>query len=155
MRDLTAGNLWLVPNRVHWLAGEGSAAESAPRHKGGHGETDQVDHGRRPLATREVHDYRASKQQHRTRSSQRHQNRRDAEREGSGAEVSKLSRLVAPSRFLIGGMTAVPRGCRHPVRLLGGLRLPGMRLPDPLLCLAAQPPAPRPITRLKHRLWPR
>ena len=64
------------------LPGERPWAEAAPRHEGGHGEIDQVPDDRGPLATAQAHDHRASKQQHRTGSSQRHQNRRDAERGG-------------------------------------------------------------------------
>ena len=92
------------------LPGERSWAEAAPRHEGGHGEIDQVGDDRCPLATAEAHDHRASKQQYRAGSSQRHQNRRDAERgghdqadrsqelegsdglEGTGAEVFNPSR---------------------------------------------------------------
>jgi hypothetical protein len=98
-----------------------SGPEAAPRHEGGHGEIDQVDHGCCILATAEAHDHRADKQQHRTGCSQRHQNRRDVKRggqdqgrrsqelegsdrlEGTGAEVS--THLVAapmPAIFSLG-----------------------------------------------------
>ncbi len=56
------------------------------------------------------------------------------------------------SRFLIGGMAATPEGDSTRFAFLGGLRLPGMRLLDPLLGPAAQPLALRPIRRLEHRL---
>src|SRR6266511_5495073 len=42
-------------------AGEGLGAEAAPRHEGGHGEIDQVDHARYRLATAEARDHRANK----------------------------------------------------------------------------------------------
>jgi hypothetical protein len=74
------------------------------------------------LSTTQAHDHRASKQQHRTSSSQRHQNRRDAERgghdqadrsqelegsdalEGTGAEVFNPSRggAAPTSQLLLG-----------------------------------------------------
>src|SRR6266536_1186608 len=102
-------------------AGEGLGAEAAPRHEGGHGEIDQVDHDRYRLATAEARDHRANKQQHRTGSSQRHQNRRDVERggqdqarrrqelegsdglEGTGAEVFDPSRGGAHAGHLLLG----------------------------------------------------
>jgi hypothetical protein len=59
---------------------------------------------------------------------------------------------VMQSRFLIGGMAAVPEADGTRFAFLGGLRLPGMRLLDPVLCPAARPLALRPIRRLEHRL---
>ena len=56
------------------------------------------------------------------------------------------------SRFLIGGMAAVPEAGGTRFAFLGGLRLPGMRLLDPVLRPAGQPLALRPIRRLEHRL---
>ena len=59
---------------------------------------------------------------------------------------------VMQSRFVIGGMAAVaePEGTRF--ALLGGLRVPGARLIDPLIRPAAARLARRPINRLEHRL---
>jgi hypothetical protein len=62
---------------------------------------------------------------------------------------------VMQSRFLIGGMAAAPEGESTRFAFLGGLRLPGIRLLDPVLRAAAQPLALRPITRLEHRLQAR
>jgi len=62
---------------------------------------------------------------------------------------------VMQSRFIIGGMAAVPEGQATRFALLGGLRLPGIRLLDPLLRPATQPLALRPISRLEHRLQDR
>ena len=62
---------------------------------------------------------------------------------------------VMQSRFLIGGMAAAPEGESTRFAFLGGLRLPGIRLLDPMLRAAAQPLALRPITRLEHRLQAR
>lgn len=62
---------------------------------------------------------------------------------------------VMQSRFLIGGMAAAPEGDSTRFAFLGGLRLPGIRLLDPMLRAAAQPLALRPITRLEHRLQAR
>jgi hypothetical protein len=59
------------------------------------------------------------------------------------------------SRFLIGGMAAAPEGESTRFAFLGGLRLPGIRLIDPLLRPAAQSLALRPIKRLEHRLQAR
>jgi hypothetical protein len=69
--------------------------------------------------------------------------------------VLRPSWCVMQSRFLIGGMAAVPEAGGTRFVFLGGLRLPGMRLLDPLLRQAAQPLALRPITRLEHRLQAR
>jgi len=62
---------------------------------------------------------------------------------------------VMQSRFIIGGMAAAPEGQVTRFAFLGGLRLPGIRLLDPLLRPAAQPLALRPINRLEHRLQAR
>jgi len=62
---------------------------------------------------------------------------------------------VMQSRFLIGGMAAVPEGEGTRFAFLGGLRLPGIRLLDPILRPAARPLARRPISRLEHRLQAR
>jgi len=62
---------------------------------------------------------------------------------------------VMQSRFIIGGMAATPEGQATRFAFLGGLRLPGIRLLDPLLRPAAQPLALRPISRLEHRLQAR
>ena len=62
---------------------------------------------------------------------------------------------VMQSRFLIGGMAAAPEGESTRFAFLGGLRLPGIRLLDPVLRAAAQPLALRPITRLENRLQAR
>jgi hypothetical protein len=59
---------------------------------------------------------------------------------------------VMQSRFLIGGMAAVPDGEGTRFAFLGGIRLPGIRLLDPVLRLAAQSLALRPIRRLEERL---
>jgi hypothetical protein len=59
---------------------------------------------------------------------------------------------VMQSRFLIGGMAAVPETDGTRFAFLGGLRLPGMRLLAPVLHPAVQPLALRPIRRLEHRL---
>jgi hypothetical protein len=59
---------------------------------------------------------------------------------------------VMQSRFLIGGMAAAPDGEGTRFAFLGGLRLPGMRLLDPVLRPAAQSLALRPIRRLEHQL---
>ena len=59
---------------------------------------------------------------------------------------------VMQSRFIIGGMAAVPEAGGTRFAFLGGLRLPGMRLLAPVLRPAIQPLAPRPIRRLEHRL---
>ena len=59
---------------------------------------------------------------------------------------------VMQSRFLIGGMAAVPEAGGTRFAFLGGLRLPGMRLLDPVLRPAVQPLALRPIRHLEHRL---
>ena len=56
------------------------------------------------------------------------------------------------SRFLIGGMAAVPEAGGTRFALLGGLRLPGMRLLDPVLRPAVRPLALRPIGRLEDLL---
>ena len=56
------------------------------------------------------------------------------------------------SRFLIGGMAAVPEARGTRFSFLGGLRLPGMRLLDPVLRPAVRPLALRPIGRLEDRL---
>lgn len=62
---------------------------------------------------------------------------------------------VMQSRFLIGGMAAAPEGEGTRFAFLGGLRLPGIRLLDPILRPAARPLALRPISRLEHRLQAR
>ncbi len=62
---------------------------------------------------------------------------------------------VMQSRFLIGGMAAVAEGDGTRFAFLGGLRLPGIRLLDPILRPAARPLARRPISRLEHRLQAR
>ena len=62
---------------------------------------------------------------------------------------------VMQSRFLIGGMAAAPEGESTRFAFLGGLRLPGIRLLDPMLRAAAQPLTLRPITRLENRLQAR
>jgi hypothetical protein len=59
---------------------------------------------------------------------------------------------VMQSRFLIGGMAAVPEVGGTRFAFLGGLRLPGMRLLDPVLRPAIRPLALRPIGRLERRL---
>jgi hypothetical protein len=56
------------------------------------------------------------------------------------------------SRFLVGGMAAVPEAGGTRFAFLGGLRLPGMRLLDPVLRPAVTKLALRPIRRLEHRL---
>lgn len=53
---------------------------------------------------------------------------------------------VMQSRFLIGGMAAIPEAGGTRFAFLGGLRLPGVRLLDPVLRPAAQPLALRPIS---------
>ncbi len=62
---------------------------------------------------------------------------------------------VMQSRFLVGGMAAVPEAGGTRFAFLGGLRLPGMRLLAPVLRPAVQPLALRPIRRLEHRLQAR
>lgn len=59
---------------------------------------------------------------------------------------------VMQSRFLIGGMAAAPEGEGTRFAFLGGLRLPGIRLLDPLFRPAARPLALRPIRQLEHQL---
>lgn len=59
---------------------------------------------------------------------------------------------VMQSRFLIGGMAAAPDGENTRFAFFGGLRLPGIRLLDPVLRPAGRPLALRPIRRLEHRL---
>jgi hypothetical protein len=59
---------------------------------------------------------------------------------------------VMQSRFLIGGMAAAPEVGGTRFAFLGGLRLPGMRLLDPVLRPAIRPLALRPIVRLERRL---
>jgi hypothetical protein len=59
---------------------------------------------------------------------------------------------VMQSRFLIGGMAAVPEADGTRFACFGGLRLPGMRLLDPVLRPAARPLALRPIRQLEHQL---
>jgi hypothetical protein len=56
------------------------------------------------------------------------------------------------SRFLIGGMAAVPEGAGTRFAFLGALRLPGMKLLGPLLRPAVRKLALRPIRRLEQRL---
>jgi len=62
---------------------------------------------------------------------------------------------VMQSRLLIGGMAAIPEGEGTLFAFLGGLRLRGIRLLDPVLRPAARPLALRPIKRLEHRLQDR
>ena len=59
---------------------------------------------------------------------------------------------VMQSRFLIGGMAAVPEADGTRFAFLGGLRLPGIGLLDPVLRPAARPLALRPIRQLEHQL---
>src|SRR5215469_8430419 len=59
---------------------------------------------------------------------------------------------VMQSRFIIGGMAAAPEAEGTRFAFLGGLRLPGIRLLDPLLRPAARPLALRPIRQLEHQL---
>ena len=59
---------------------------------------------------------------------------------------------VMQSRFVIGGMAAIPEGNDTRFALLGGLRFPGMGLLEPLLHPAARSLALRPIKRLESRL---
>ena len=59
---------------------------------------------------------------------------------------------VMQSRFLIGGMAAAPEGDGTRFAFLGGFRLPGLRLIDPLLRPPARTLALRPIRRLEDRL---
>jgi hypothetical protein len=51
-------------------------------------------------------------------------------------------------------MAAAPEADGTRFAFLGGLRLPGMRLLDPVLRPAVQPFALRPISQLEHRLRP-
>jgi hypothetical protein len=62
---------------------------------------------------------------------------------------------VMQSRFLIGGMAAVPEGEGTRFAFLGGLRFPGIRLIEPILRPVARPLVLRPINRLEHRLQAR
>ncbi len=62
---------------------------------------------------------------------------------------------VLQSRFLIGGMAAVPEADGTRFAFLGGLRLPGLRLLDPVLRPAVRTLALRPIRQLEHRLQAR
>ena len=62
---------------------------------------------------------------------------------------------VMQSRFLIGGMAAVPEAGGTRFAFLGGLRLPGMRLLGPVLRPAVRKLALRPISQLEHRLQAR
>jgi hypothetical protein len=55
---------------------------------------------------------------------------------------------VMQSRFLVGGMAAVPEGAGTRFAFLGGLRLPGMKLLGPLLRPAVTKLALRPIRRV-------
>jgi hypothetical protein len=59
------------------------------------------------------------------------------------------------SRFLIGGMAAVPEAGGTRFAFLGGVRLPGMRLLGPVLGPVGRNLARRPIRRLEHRLQAR
>lgn len=59
---------------------------------------------------------------------------------------------VMQSRFLIGGMAAAPEGDGTRFSFLGGLRVPGAGLLEPLMRPAARSLALRPITRLESRL---
>jgi len=59
---------------------------------------------------------------------------------------------VMQSRLLIGGMAAAPEAGGTRFAFLGGLRLPGVRLIDPLLRPAACRIALCPISRLERRL---
>jgi hypothetical protein len=62
---------------------------------------------------------------------------------------------VLQSRFLIGGMAAVPEADGTRFAFLGGLRLPGLRLLDPVLRPAVRTLALRPIRQLEQRLQAR
>ena len=62
---------------------------------------------------------------------------------------------VMQSRFLVGGMAAVPEGAGTRFAFLGGIRLPGMKLLGPLLRPAITKLALRPIRRLEHQLQAR
>jgi hypothetical protein len=62
---------------------------------------------------------------------------------------------VMQSRFLIGGVAAVPEADGTRFAFLGGLRLPALRLLDPVLRPAVQPLALHPIRNLEHRLQAR
>ena len=62
---------------------------------------------------------------------------------------------VMQSRFLIGGMAAVPDGDGTRFAFLGALRLPGIRLLYPMFRPVAQSLALRPIRRLEHQLQAR
>jgi hypothetical protein len=62
---------------------------------------------------------------------------------------------VMQSRFLIGGMAAVPDGDGTRFAFLGGLRLPGIRLLYPMFRPVAQSLALRPIRRLERQLQAR
>jgi hypothetical protein len=62
---------------------------------------------------------------------------------------------VMQSRFIIGGMAAVPEGQATRFAFLGGFRLPGMRLLDPVLRPVGRRLALGPINRLEHRLQAR
>jgi hypothetical protein len=62
---------------------------------------------------------------------------------------------VMQSRFIIGGMAAVPDGQATRFAFLGAFRLPGMRLLDAVLRPAGQRLALRPINRLENRLHAR
>ena len=59
---------------------------------------------------------------------------------------------VMQSRFLIGGMAATAESEGTRFAFLGGLRLPGLRLIDPLLRPPSRALALRPIRRLEDRL---
>jgi hypothetical protein len=59
---------------------------------------------------------------------------------------------VMQSRLLIGGMAAVPEAGGTRFAFLGGLRVPGIRLLDPVIRPATQPLALRPIRRLEDWL---
>jgi hypothetical protein len=63
--------------------------------------------------------------------------------------VLRPGRCLMQSRFLIGGMAAAPEGEGTRFAFLGGLRLPGIPLPDPVRRPGA---LARPIRRLEHRL---
>jgi len=56
------------------------------------------------------------------------------------------------SRFVIGGMAAVPEAGGTRCAFLGGLRLPGIKLIDPLLGPVAGRLARRALRRLEHQL---
>lgn len=59
---------------------------------------------------------------------------------------------VMQSRFLLGGMAAVPEGDRTRFAFLGGFRFPGVRLLRPALAPVGRAYAPLVLNRLRDRL---